>query len=141
MVKVGYWINDPSKLAVSTNIRKNFAETLKCEKKNFFILCAYFCEKILSWYQMHFSWIWRKRKKTFCGKRHSVFEGCKRASLNTLKLFFLQNVFFLFFSLIFIKNAFFTFSRSFSQKYARNKKVRVFGRKVFKLQLLNILIF
>ena len=66
MVKVGFWINDPPKQGFSTNIGKNFAETLQFEDlavKNFF-LCYYdniFVKKILNWYEMHFLWMLKKK--------------------------------------------------------------------------------
>ena len=49
----------PPENGVSTNIGKNFAVTLQFENLGaanlIFLLRAYFCKKILNWYQMRLS--------------------------------------------------------------------------------------
>ena len=74
----------PPEYGVSTNIGQNFAETLQFEVlavKNFF----FFITCIFLW------------KKSWIGGKcifHDCLKGLKGTSSNTLKLFFLQNVFF-----------------------------------------------
>jgi hypothetical protein len=84
MVKVGFWINDPS------NIGKNFAETLQIEdlavKKCLSILLhAYFCEKKIRTCSKNIFYEWGKNiKKHFVEKSFSVFKGAPLSPLNTL---------------------------------------------------------
>ena len=58
--KLVFGLMTPPEYGVSTNIGQNFAETLQIEDlavKIFFLLyyVHIFVEKILNWYQMHFS--------------------------------------------------------------------------------------
>ena len=65
-------------------------------------MCGLSYKKINKWLQKHFSWMWRrKNNKTFCQKKFFFkFKNAKIAPLNTLKLFFWQKCFIIFFSVV-----------------------------------------
>ena len=72
-----------------------------------FLLCAYFCEKILNWYQMHFYECWKKNSE----KSHIVFEGPLQTHWNFV--FFSAKCFFKFFFNIHNKRILYQFKTFF----------------------------
>ena len=74
----------------------------------------------------------KKLKKKIAEKVIVCLKGLKGAPWNTLKLFFLLNIFKIF-SSTFIKNAFYTNSKKNHKNMHVIKKKEIIDRKVFKL--------
>ena len=67
---------------------RNAAVWRPCDNNFFFLLCAYFCETVLSWYKMNFSWMLKKNLNILLKKVLVCLKEPPFNPLNTLRVFF-----------------------------------------------------
>ena len=105
-------------------------------KISFFLLRAYFCEKTLNNYLMHFSWMLKKKnvKQHFAGKSHSVFEGLKGGPFEYTTTFFFHKFFLKKCFQHSLKMHWIPIQEFCHKNMHKIKKKDIFDRKIFKSQ-------